>query len=194
MSWCPKCKTEYRPGFETCADCGEPLLADGPVQASDPNAQVSSYLGSVGAGCLAGFLSWMCFLLLLGIVLSSSCCGFDARRLCIAPLVCSITAFLTGTCTGPRPMASSIGWLIASTPFLCMIGLGYAHSEPTPIAQANLIQCAILSPLLIGPLSLVAGTRFARAPKWANLALWLVPTGVTVLALLIAGSIVARVK
>lgn len=26
MPWCPKCGTEYREGFDTCADCGEMLL------------------------------------------------------------------------------------------------------------------------------------------------------------------------
>lgn len=31
MPWCPKCKTEYREGFETCADCGEPLIVDEPA-------------------------------------------------------------------------------------------------------------------------------------------------------------------
>lgn len=25
MSWCPKCKTEYREGFNTCSDCGSSL-------------------------------------------------------------------------------------------------------------------------------------------------------------------------
>jgi hypothetical protein len=27
MPFCPKCKTEYRPGFRTCSDCGSPLVA-----------------------------------------------------------------------------------------------------------------------------------------------------------------------
>lgn len=25
MTWCPKCKTEYREGFNTCSDCGSSL-------------------------------------------------------------------------------------------------------------------------------------------------------------------------
>ena len=28
MSWCPNCKTEYREGIKTCADCGAPLVAE----------------------------------------------------------------------------------------------------------------------------------------------------------------------
>lgn len=30
MPWCPKCKTEYRPEIEICADCGEALVPDDP--------------------------------------------------------------------------------------------------------------------------------------------------------------------
>ena len=30
MTWCPKCKSEYREDFETCADCGGPLVAEEP--------------------------------------------------------------------------------------------------------------------------------------------------------------------
>jgi hypothetical protein len=26
MSWCPKCKTEYRDGYRTCSDCGTELV------------------------------------------------------------------------------------------------------------------------------------------------------------------------
>lgn len=28
MPWCPKCRTEYRPGFTKCADCGEDLVEE----------------------------------------------------------------------------------------------------------------------------------------------------------------------
>ncbi len=30
MSWCPKCKSEYRDGITICADCGEPLVNEMP--------------------------------------------------------------------------------------------------------------------------------------------------------------------
>lgn len=26
LMWCPKCKSEYRPGFTVCTDCGTPLV------------------------------------------------------------------------------------------------------------------------------------------------------------------------
>ena len=32
MPWCPKCKTEYREGFQVCADCGSELVAEQPVE------------------------------------------------------------------------------------------------------------------------------------------------------------------
>ncbi len=35
--WCPKCKSEYRPGFTVCADCGTPLVEQLPsAPALDP--------------------------------------------------------------------------------------------------------------------------------------------------------------
>lgn len=32
MPWCPKCRTEYRPGFTKCADCGSELVAEQPPE------------------------------------------------------------------------------------------------------------------------------------------------------------------
>lgn len=32
MPWCPKCRSEYRPGFEICADCGCKLVEEEPVE------------------------------------------------------------------------------------------------------------------------------------------------------------------
>ena len=34
MPWCPRCKTEYRPGMTHCADCGTQLI-DMPAEQSD---------------------------------------------------------------------------------------------------------------------------------------------------------------
>ena len=33
MPWCPQCRTEYRPGFTHCADCGVPLVDELPPEA-----------------------------------------------------------------------------------------------------------------------------------------------------------------
>jgi hypothetical protein len=30
--YCPECRSEYRPGFETCADCGVPLVHELPPE------------------------------------------------------------------------------------------------------------------------------------------------------------------
>jgi len=32
MAWCPKCRTEYRPGVARCADCGSELIAALPTE------------------------------------------------------------------------------------------------------------------------------------------------------------------
>jgi hypothetical protein len=40
MTWCPSCRAEYRPGFDTCADCHVPLVDTEPPppreEASEP--------------------------------------------------------------------------------------------------------------------------------------------------------------
>lgn len=33
---CPECGAEYRPGIETCADCGVPLTAEPPAEPEHP--------------------------------------------------------------------------------------------------------------------------------------------------------------
>lgn len=37
--FCPKCKTEYRQGFTTCADCEIPLVPELPPEPSPPTAR-----------------------------------------------------------------------------------------------------------------------------------------------------------
>jgi hypothetical protein len=40
--YCPKCRTEYRPGFTICADCGLTLVAASPPESSkEPEAQTT---------------------------------------------------------------------------------------------------------------------------------------------------------
>lgn len=43
MPWRPKCKTEYRDGFEECAECHIPLVAELPEE-SEQDAQQSAQL------------------------------------------------------------------------------------------------------------------------------------------------------
>ncbi len=33
--YCPECKSEYREGFETCAECGVPLVAGSPDESDE---------------------------------------------------------------------------------------------------------------------------------------------------------------
>lgn len=42
MPWCPKCKTEYREGFNICSDCNIELVPELP-QDSDENANTINY-------------------------------------------------------------------------------------------------------------------------------------------------------
>ncbi len=44
MTWCTKCKNEYREGFTVCADCGVSLVDEEPVQEDD----LSGYEGEPG--------------------------------------------------------------------------------------------------------------------------------------------------
>lgn len=36
MPFCPECNTEYRPGFDTCADCGAELVEQDPLPRPKP--------------------------------------------------------------------------------------------------------------------------------------------------------------
>ena len=37
MPWCPKCKIEYREGFEICSDCGSALVDEYPEDIDKPD-------------------------------------------------------------------------------------------------------------------------------------------------------------
>jgi len=60
-----------------------------------------------------------------------------------------------------RFMQALIGWLLVSVPVLSMAGLGYAHDTGTPLALANAIWSLLLSPVIVGPLSMLAGSRYS---------------------------------
>ena len=44
MPWCPKCKSEYREGFTMCADCGNQLVEEEPID--EPKKGSSQYQDS----------------------------------------------------------------------------------------------------------------------------------------------------
>lgn len=59
MPWCPKCKTEYREGFERCSDCETDLvdeLADEPVADKPEEYEAEAFLVSAGSDMQADIL------------------------------------------------------------------------------------------------------------------------------------------
>lgn len=59
MPWCPKCRSEYREGFTTCADCKETLVSELPP-GSDHSAEawVKIWQGDAArASLIAGALA-----------------------------------------------------------------------------------------------------------------------------------------
>ena len=59
MPWCPKCKTEYREGFERCNDCETDLvdkLADEPVADKPQEYEAEAFLVSAGSDMQADIL------------------------------------------------------------------------------------------------------------------------------------------
>ncbi|MDP2807750.1 MAG: DUF2007 domain-containing protein [bacterium] len=44
MKYCPQCRSEYREGFQTCSDCGSPLVGNLPEISADaiPEGELAS--------------------------------------------------------------------------------------------------------------------------------------------------------
>ena len=66
MPWCPKCHSEYRPGYSTCADCGAELADQEPVSLRIPKTKIlgikTSYLYFlciVSVGFIAHFIAML---------------------------------------------------------------------------------------------------------------------------------------
>lgn len=186
MPWCPECKTEYVPGIETCADCGAVLVSDDPNPKVVQEPEATALTGLV-AGFLGAVLGWVASFVLFGVLSALAPRSDDSTlNIFLLPIICSTAGFVVGLVFRARFMSTLIGWLIISTPVLGAAGLGYAHDEkPLTIALANVVWFALFSPLVLGPLSTVAGTRYRRKER-ASLSLWLVPTGLVVAAILIA--------
>jgi hypothetical protein len=54
--FCPECGEEYRPGFDMCADCGVPLVAERPEPGPEKdrhNIELSTVLETSDAGLIA---------------------------------------------------------------------------------------------------------------------------------------------
>lgn len=188
MPWCPECKTEYVPGIDFCADCGQMLVSDDP----SPIAQKPQALpiDALLAGFVGAVIGWILSYLIPG-SLRSADASTIGPGVYVTPTICATTGFFVGLSSEARFVSTLIGWLIVSTPVFMAAGLGYAHDDPIPIPVANLIWFAFLSPVVLGPLSTVAGALYSRNPR-ASLAMWLVPTGLVVAAIFVASIVIRR--
>lgn len=196
MPYCQKCRIIYDPGNAVCRHCGSDLIPDTTRPQAQPDKPVTTSSG-IAAGLLGAGFNWGALVLLsilAGCLPESPSDGFSAARLCVLPVTGGIAGFAAGSIVKAAGfMSGLIGWLLISVPVFCLVALGYAHDgSPPPVAQGHLIWCAIFSPLLVGPLASVAAVRFGRTRKLESLMLLLIPTGLTILALLIAGAIVGK--
>lgn len=134
MPWCPKCKTEYREGFETCADCGETLT----VQAQDAAIRLSalSRLRQMIETALLGVPAWIAAYYAFGIVVGvfnavspehlTRAQGLNWWILTMAVLfgVPSLFGFTYGRFRSrpPDTLGVFLGWLIATIVLPPMLG------------------------------------------------------------------------
>lgn len=70
MPICPLCKTEYRPGFDTCADCHCPLIDSLPDELGPPPSLKSKVMDA--AGQVVAVVGSSGFLVLLILVLAKA--------------------------------------------------------------------------------------------------------------------------
>lgn len=53
--YCPNCRTEYRPGFDVCADCGTALVDELPPEPAAESKESSPGLGVTATEVWRGF-------------------------------------------------------------------------------------------------------------------------------------------
>ncbi|MEN6370415.1 MAG: hypothetical protein ABFD64_00220 [Armatimonadota bacterium] len=153
----------------------------------DPNPPKTSprTVSGLVAGLLGGICGYAVWILLVILCIISSSGKHNLNPIYLLPFICSTVGFLIGTESRATFMSCLIGWLIAASPLYSVMGIGYAHEMQS--ARTNLVWFAVFSPLLLGPLSTVAGARFVRN-RWSSLVLWLVPTGIVTAAIITASS------
>lgn len=143
MPYCPDCKTEYRDGFETCADCGA-ILDPGPLPSREPKLwkhlspprtvlEVGLVaLLSTGVACVA-------FVACLVLAFNDPCKGREVSHglqrsyitlscvalLGILPLAGYLHARLLQRLMNLKPIM--LGWLIGSSPVIAWCCAAWGH-------------------------------------------------------------------
>ena len=163
MSWCPECGTEYRPGFDTCADCGVQLTDSRPQRTPQYNAVPLSLARQLLEIVLLGIPAWLATMFAHVIVMAffnacSSCPPTRAEQLYWGVVTLAaqvVVAAGVGLVYGQRrrrPLNSwgvVLGWLImTAVPVLLM-----TRAFDLPILAY------LLARVLVGSGTTLAGSR-----------------------------------
>lgn len=172
MPWCPKCRAEYRDGFETCADCGEALVAQRPEITSPlPQVPVASpkLIPAVltQLACMVVTVIGCVPVMFMGYGTPRSawfvCAGIDL--LTVFGLI-----FASGAIARDRlsPAGVWTGWLLVSAA-LWLPGLAdmRAHGV-TVVIRATYACCSVA---VCGALTTLCGREFRTDRHWRHIAL-----------------------
>lgn len=180
MPWCPECRTEYRPEFDTCSDCGTALVPNDPQIGSAPKqvrvwpsyAQVPGvafFSFSVAVITCVTFGSLTVVFTTIGV----ECLGWTGPEWVYIGLSCLLainvytTTSLYAGCTadqGFSPVYSAIGWLIGLAAFWLFL-FWFFDLTSGSIAQTIWASVVILviAPA-IGATAMALGARYRRHP------------------------------
>lgn len=166
MPWCPSCKSEYRDGFDTCADCGRMLEArqsDVPDRAVQPVSR--RVVLCIHLAAILTVVLWVFWFAKTGDLLAYGA----------LPASCGLVGFSMGIwCSSSRPAwPATLVWIMPGIPFLGLLA-GFAMNDPSASSDAVMLGMTFLSvsPVTVGPLATLIGIRFGRNPNRGNLLLW----------------------
>lgn len=171
MPWCPKCKTEYRSGFEICVDCGAELTDDAPPellpakkQDNIPTHPVLIALMALGASITA----LVCYVFAMMTWARTDIYGFT-----LGIAITAVTGFIFGyNCSRRLTLpALTIGWILPFVwlfPFIFQYGWEGLSFWDGLLKQVILTSFAIAVPAA-GIIGSLLGTQSRRKPDWLRL-------------------------
>lgn len=149
MPWCPKCGTEYRDGFDTCADCREALRQNNP-------STFRSTQQFTGSGHPLAQLATV-WLLLTGVTFVLLITHF-LELILVAMLISFCVGYIGGYWFCPRLLPAA--WLVAVASVLVWNAIASAVVAPRSIGFAIFI--AVISGLMTIILGIGVRTRNRR--------------------------------